>query len=667
MLRKITILFTVSIGIVFSIGTVFARPITDYNEENRKEIEKQFTDYIKTLPDVFIGDDIPVTSKMYPTYLYLMRNGFMKEEYKENINLPIKRIEFAEILLNIVSPNLKFPQNILPYDLINSDKKEVAKKALEAGILRIYFDKTIKADNFISVTEVNYAFYNLGMELIEDKDLVITKLQLLTHIVKNFQKNDFSYENYLVHPPNISLEGREFLVNGKSFHGVFVNWIVNGTLSTTQIKEEIAKMKKMGVRGISTEVRFDETMPIDGVFILPEYFKNFLRISAEKGMLVNILISHHYTPKWLYEKYPRDIRLVDIHGVPQNIGEYLTFSIYSPAIQDQIEWQKKAVKSFDNFSNVFLYQLNNEVSFGKEHDLDYSYWAEKAFGEWLTERGITKYPIPKNKSNIERYKQFKRFRQISLTNYHQKLYKEVSAITDTPVAATKDITYESLSHYAPKYGLHPSPKEVYGDYLASDIYGYTPNVYAFHHSFEKPIAVIEMNMPGNWDPNSMLYFIYSNYLHGIAVQSIFQWNCGDHENTLFHCDGTSWRKTEGLVEAIKIINSFDGAYFPPESTSAIILPTHSINLNGHDFEKYQYVIDDFVLKLLEKTGKYPKLLWADDLTSFGYYEQNPNIYTSLELDSLNFIGVLDAPFDNMNSLNMLQQFEVKEDGIWTRI
>ena len=74
-----------------------------------------------------------------------------------------------------------------------------------------------------------------------------------------------------------------------------------------------------------------------------------------QGLYVDILLAGHYTPSWLFNKYG-DIRMYTWDGHSIEKGEYLTFSMTSPAVSDQIEWQQKCVKHYSVINNVFLFQ-----------------------------------------------------------------------------------------------------------------------------------------------------------------------------------------------------------------------------------------------------------------------------------------------------------------------
>lgn len=627
--------------------STFARPLTEYNEENRIELNNQFYDYFQTFPQFHINDKVSVDHPYYAEFLYLKNKNLLEDWLIDNID---KEASYADVA-KVMNPFIALPptpaRSQYPDNITQHPDSQTIIEAIEKKIIPLHIIFSINPDLPIDKQSLDNTFTRLGIEKFSDQEY-ITVGKVLKKIVQYAKLQEKPYVDYTKHVPRISIDEQDIYVDEHPFYGICANWLIQDGehLGYQEIRTEILLMKEMGIRCISTEIGWDKVMPTEQSFIIPPHIKNFFTISAKEGMLVNLLLSPHYTPEWLFQKYSDDIRMVDIYGVPQEEGEYITYSLHSPAVEDQIAFQQKAIQKFSEYNNILSFLLSNEISYGRIHDLDYSDWAQQAWEEWLVSLGEKIRPIPREKTDDD-YKMWKRFRQIALNDYFNTTYRAaVDATTRYIPISHKNIPYEATSYFAPDYGIHPSPLEIEGDIIATDVYGVSPNTYAIHHSFNKPIMVIETNLPGDWDAESMYHYLFMNFLHGMKIQSIFQWNQGTHPNVMFYFDGEPWQKTPGIAVAAHVISSIH--YFAtPVPTSAIILPTHTINLEGKDYYSNHHLFDDNSLYLFEKTRIYPTALWIDDLTTEGYYEKDSQIYSLENLSNLEYIMFRETEHDSL--------------------
>ena len=416
--------------------------------------------------------------------------------------------------------------------------------------------------------------------------------------------------------PKIEIRHRDVLADGVPVRGLMINWMVReyfeGTPDRAMIGRELDRMKDMGFVGVSTEIGWDDMQPDEGTFTMPPFLDALFDEAAQRGLWVTLLLSPHYTPRWVFQKHG-DILLRDNADRPVVMGEYMTFSPSSPAAEDQIAWQKRAASSYAQRPNLLALFLSNEQSYGNKQDLDYSTWAAARWQQWRSLRGLEPAAMPRNHTESERLA-WQRFRQDNLLEFLNRSAETVSAGLPRFVPVShKVIFYEATSAYAPQYGLHPTPGRLHWDVVGADIYGLTPNVYPAQFAHDKPILVIETNLPGDWDAESMRKYLVYQSLQGIAVQTLFRWNPCEDENCLFHLDGRPWKKTGLIREAARTIAAIP-EQFPVESPSvAILVPTNAVALSGDKYWEYQYRFDDIVSRYEADPGVVLELLWSDDL------------------------------------------------------
>jgi len=655
MKKLILIILFIFILNIVAVPVSLARPITEVNNKNIEALDYYYQKHYSKHSNLFnLYQDIPFDHPDFINIHLVKKIGLFGEDQSEFD--PKKTIDYKEFLTWYL---FLFEQNKLGIDInefynFNSEEEK-------AFIKKIRYKISHKKRVFLDDLEQEFITEKKANELLNIKkgnEHKLNRLEAFQLLFKKFSKTqyyrtikskylDYKYPRFSRSKPKITHDNKFLLVNEIPLKGIFVNWMEYlPKLKDIELKEEIKKMKDLGIIGVSLEIGWDEIEKTEGEFKFPRYFDNVLNLLKKEGLYVHLLLSAHYTPDWVFEKYDKNIQMVDKFGTPQEEGEYATFSYLSPAVSDQIEFQKKTIDYYEKFPNIVTFLLGNEQSYGRLHYLDYSVWFQKGFKEWMDKKGIKVSNIPTEKEDIN-FIHWKRFRQITLNNYLNKVYKESKKVQDRIPLSFKFIPYENVSAYAPMYGLHLSPLELEMDFLATDIYGYTSNVFALQNSFKDlPKVVIETNLPGEWSRDSMFKFLLTNYLNGIYLQSIFAWIKADFENTLYNSKGEIRYKTLAIKEVSQIINLLD---YPDdyEYKTAIIIPTNGLNMEGENFQKYQHKVDDLIDKIFKETSLFPVLLWSDDV-----YNKEDKHWDKEELEKYDEIIIIDSDYDKTEELNL---------------
>ncbi len=660
-----------------------AAPLTEPTEENIQKFNEYMTSYIQSFPELTISNEINIDSQYFSPFMYLKSKNLLKQEFIDRSFATTTRSDFADILMTVlsISQTKSKTQIPIPEDIKKHPKNQMLTEALKMKILSVSKNKLLKPDETITNKEIE-----AGLKILKIKSLGIPKVSLRNADLLSFlayHLQNLEQSKILLRPKNfiskISIQNQDIMVDGKPLRGIFVKWLIDEShdLSPSEIKSELKKMKDMGIIGIATEIGWKDTMPDPNTFRAPKYMDNLLQVAGEMNMPVQLLLSPHYTPAWVFAKYPQDIRMVDIDGIPRDEGEYIRYSLLSPAIEDEIAWKQKAIQYYSKF-NILTFYLSNEVSYGKTFQLDFSSWMEAGWKEWLKENKLAERAMPRNEGHAD-WKLWQLFRQKVLKDYLNKIYDgSKKALPRFIPLAHKTIPYESTSFYAPMYGVHPSPLELKGDIFAPDTYGFTPNTYTFFHNSNLPIAIPETNLPNSivdreWDANTMFKYLINNYLHGANIQAIFQWNCGEHPNVLFRCDGTPWAKTSGVKRAADLIANLGKTFQHPQPKSAVIFNTNATNVFGKNFQENQYRYDTETWALFQNLGEYPMNIWSDDLPGIEkyYYELPAKTYPLDALKNVEYIALHTHPLDPIMESPFLKQFQFIQDlgngsQIWKR-
>lgn len=598
---------------------VLARPITTPSRENSAAMtwfsEAAATKHVDATR---LGTDVDLRDPAYGAVALLQKKGFLKGFADGSIKTwaAVSRAEALQLVTRALdggSPTSVDAGAQLPSDVDAADPLAPLVQALVASD-RLRLDGAGRARLGAPAT-VNELRLLLQLPAAKGGDHPATRGEAFRLIVDRLPMELGSAYTPGV-PAQIAIQDRDIVVAGQPIRGLMANWQVRDSFSDTPDREaigrELDRMKAMGFIGVSTEVGWEDMMPDEASFTPPPSMDALFDEAASRGMWVTLLLAPHYTPRWVFQKYG-DIALRDVRDQKVAMGEYMTFSPSSPATEDQIAWQKRAAAHYAQHGNLLALFLSNEQSYGNKQDLDYSHWAETRWQQWRSLHGLADAPMPRSATSPERLS-WQRFRQDNLLEFLNRSAETVAAALPRFIPVShKVIFYEATSAYAPNYGLHPTPGRLRWDIVGADIYGVTANVYPAQLAHEKPIVVVETNLPGDWDAEAMRQYLVYQATQGIAIQTIYRWNPCEDENCLFHRDGRRWRKAELIPDAARTIAALPRQLPIEQPSVAILVPTNAVAVTGDLYRSFQYRFDDIATRYESTPGVVLSLLWSDDL------------------------------------------------------
>lgn len=421
--------------------------------------------------------------------------------------------------------------------------------------------------------------------------------------------------------PKLTIEHDNFYANDKQIKGIFVNWFIHDKATDrAYFRREISAMKDSGIIGISLEVPWADSEIEENNYSYPEYIDAIMDEAAAQGLWVSVLLSPHYAPQWLYEKYG-DIYLYDASGRQyfwDNFGtdvdekaSYINYSYHSPAVGDQIEWQQEAVNHYARHPNLFTVFVGNEQIHDRSVLIDYSHWAEEDWYTWLDENNYKKYDMPRDLS-AEQANLWQEFRSESLNSYLNTVYTEVKKTEPRFIPiGHRMLLYHSYSSEAPMYAYQPGQFTVGMDFLGNDNYSFSPSVNAAQISYRKPVFIGETSLQGPWSEEGIYLFIMTQFYLGADIQSVYVWNKKPYDYALTTMSGSLTTKGEGVRRAAQEINGLN-TIDTPSPKILIVLPNTQFALHADDFRSYQYKLDTIFDTLLQ-SGMLPAFIWENDL------------------------------------------------------
>lgn len=619
--------------------SVFAVPLSKPSQQNRDTIkfyyDQSVTKYSTALQD--FNDISPWDQDFGIIKYFAKRNLVVGDEGNFNPDRVMTRAEFVYIFANTKSSTLQRAEQ-RPFPDVATNEWYARSIAYVKGLGLV---QGADDGNFYPNAPITRAAAEkiLSYPKNSNDGKPLTRRDAVRLVYTSFPqqrlypKPDFS-------SGTISVTNHDLIINNSPLRALFVNFVTQiDQYSYDDLRQQFSEIYNYGFRGISIEIPWVAIEPQDDAFVFPEYYDQLIQIAADEGLYVDILLSPHYTPSWLFEKYgdiymydekdtPIIIDNLNVKDVPE--GAYLTFSIHSPAVNEQIHWQQQCIEHYSPYTNVMALFLTNEQTYPMDRLADYSSWAQTAWKEWLQTvhlHEITKMPLSISDPN---FFAFQRFRQDSLTDYFNRLYENaITARSRFVPISHKTLFYESVASYATQYGIRASGLELKGDIVGNDIYGFAPSTYAAQSAFEKPIMLVETNLTGKWNRDDMYHYLMYQYLHGATLQSVFRWNPGTDGNTLFGMDGQPHDKFWGTVKAATVINNLDVTLpqYPPNF--GIIVPYYTLTTSSWNYEKLQHAFDDIYLIGDQMQGMVPSLIWSDNISVENYYKRSENDHTYL--------------------------------------
>lgn len=442
----------------------------------------------------------------------------------------------------------------------------------------------------------------------------VARLHKLHEVARNYYESLPKQQN-LIHTidfttvPEVTTDTNHIYANGQVVQGIFVNYFIHDKSTTNaRIAQDFRIMKETGVIGISLEIAWNEIEEKDDQFVFPEYFDKAINEAKDQGLWVNILLAPHYTPDWLYEKHG-DIYLYNSNGgrhyvdnysddVPFH-ASYINYSYHSPAVDDQIDFQKHAVNHYEQFPNVLFMYLGNEQIHDRFELIDYSTWAQNEWNLWLAEHKKEIIPMPRSIED-DNFQLWQEFRAQSLNTYLNNVYTEVAQSRERGILlGHRMLLYHSFSAEAPMYGYQPD-QTLEADFIGNDTYSVSLHTYAFQNSFAKPMIIGETSLEGFWDEDSFYRFLMMQYYLGIDIQSVYVWDRKPYDYALVTLGGDLTAKGRGVQMAAEKIRTLS----PAEDTrewSIIMLKTHS--------PAFQNMLDQFT-EISLQFGVLPGIQWG---------------------------------------------------------
>ncbi|GBC97912.1 Beta-galactosidase YesZ [bacterium HR17] len=230
-----------------------------------------------------------------------------------------------------------------------------------------------------------------------------------------------------------------------------------------QVRADIEKFPRYGINIIQIEFGPNSVFPSEGV-VSEEPIRETLSVldrAAKAGVAVNLLISPHYFPRWMLEKYP--------HLRKRREG-FLQFCLHAPESQDLLKrYIAKVIPPLKDHPALHSICLTNEPVNAEEPCefalRDWHDWLRNRHGniQTLNKRWGTNFArfediplpnplnptLPPSPQSIE----FVRFNQEWFANWHKMLADVIKAIApDLPVHA-KAMTWTMVNDPDVRYGV----------------------------------------------------------------------------------------------------------------------------------------------------------------------------------------------------------------------
>ncbi|MCS7208759.1 MAG: beta-galactosidase [Fimbriimonadales bacterium] len=199
-----------------------------------------------------------------------------------------------------------------------------------------------------------------------------------------------------------------------------------------QVRADIEKFPKMGFNLIQIERGVWDILPEEGKVNLKPFEEDVLpalRRAAAANVKVDYLISPHYMPQWVYQKYPH---------LKQPRDGFIQYSLFAPesleVLRQYIDSFAPLLKDQPALLSICLSNepLNKESPESPPHQQAWRTWLQNRHKNLLTlnTRWKTNYqswdeiPIPDEEAGV-RYAEWQDFNAEALANWHRELAKAI--------------------------------------------------------------------------------------------------------------------------------------------------------------------------------------------------------------------------------------------------
>jgi beta-galactosidase GanA len=172
----------------------------------------------------------------------------------------------------------------------------------------------------------------------------------------------------------MKIQGREVLLDGRPYmaHGMIHMGV-----------DQLTNLRKIGINSLSIDLGFNAYDPKKSDTENKKAYDGVLKMAEEahkNGQTILWLFSFHYTPDWLWQRYP-DVRMKKFDGTNGG-GGWMEMSLNHPGFRaDAEKWVTFMATLLNKYPATIGYILWNEPHLFSE--VDYNPHTIKAFHQWL--------------------------------------------------------------------------------------------------------------------------------------------------------------------------------------------------------------------------------------------------------------------------------------------
>lgn len=353
---------------------------------------------------------------------------------------------------------------------------------------------------------------------------------------------------------NVKIKDNLIYINNNVFYGFFVYWNLSDYDPNT-IEEEVINIKKLGFKGITFDIHWDDSEKQIYNYTYDEKNKKIIELADKHGLFIQILLADHYMPSWVADAYKTRDENNNIYS-----AHYLPYSIYSPIAEHILHWQSMMIKHYSQYKNVISFLLSNESGFCWPNDDkcgDYSTYANEAWNNWqLKKFGYKKIDYMPKSQNDKNYLIWTEFRRETLQDYLHKKIINAKNTNKYKIYANKHMPYEWNSYNAYKINSYVNKEKFNDDFLAVNLYGLNNSTIGMINAFYNvPKWATETNLDFYQTRDNMKRYLIYQFKNGMFIQNLFHWDKGNGKVSYRDINGHYSDKLLGALDALNDINN----------------------------------------------------------------------------------------------------------------
>lgn len=317
----------------------------------------------------------------------------------------------------------------------------------------------------------------------------------------------------------------------RGFHAVYQDI----GMSYEEVDADLQAMKdQFGLKGLTIEIGWDRVEPSRGNFVWEDHWADsILDMAHQKGLYVNLILTAHYTPDWVYNQ-GIDVHIKDDQG-NNATAQWLNYAPSSPAaLEWQGDFQRAVVEHYKDKPALLSVNVTNEVTYNNGAWVDYSSHAQTAWEAWLTSRNLPIVSMPtfsEANSRAVDWRNWTLFRQDQMNNYFNTSYDDAqSALTadDQTLVFHRHNWYRASDAFATLNGIYLDPNlQNKADVVGGNNYHTSNLMAAMMVSANKPIFVTEtsLNSLDNGTPpppGEMNAAMLTQFFQGAQNQTLYK-------------------------------------------------------------------------------------------------------------------------------------------------